>query len=145
MAITFIFILLAVGILAFAVIAQPFYEVSLDETENKTVVHDTVLTSSQLLYTNWLHDLEIDHTAGKISEQDYQIQKKQITARLERAKENKVPQVQVIGTAGGVAVEALIQDRKSERVERSAGFCSKCGAPLQQSDLFCPACGLKLK
>jgi hypothetical protein len=145
MAITFIFILLAVGILAFAVITQPFYEVSLEETQNQNGMSDSVLTASQSLYTNWLRDLEIDHMAGKISEQDYQTQKKQITARLVLAKENQVPQTLVNGDAGVPAVEALIQDRKSERVERSAGFCTQCGGPLQQSDLFCPSCGLKLK
>jgi len=43
------------------------------------------------------------------------------------------------------SIESMITDRRMERVERSAGFCVKCGTPLQRSDAFCPKCGMKLK
>lgn len=38
-------------------------------------------------------------------------------------------------------LEERIAARRSARKEKSAGFCSKCGKPLFQSDKFCPACG----
>lgn len=38
-------------------------------------------------------------------------------------------------------VEALIAARRRNRQGKAAGFCHKCGRPLQQSDRFCPKCG----
>jgi hypothetical protein len=38
-------------------------------------------------------------------------------------------------------VEAMIATRRRSRPEKAAGFCYKCGRPLQQSDRFCPKCG----
>jgi hypothetical protein len=42
-------------------------------------------------------------------------------------------------------LEVLIASRRRSRQEKSAGFCPKCGVPLQKSDLFCPKCGERLK
>jgi hypothetical protein len=42
-------------------------------------------------------------------------------------------------------LEILIASRRRTREGRSAGFCSKCGVPLQKSDIFCPKCGERLK
>lgn len=42
-------------------------------------------------------------------------------------------------------LEVLIASRRRSRQEKSAGFCPKCGGPLQKSDLFCPKCGESLK
>jgi hypothetical protein len=41
-------------------------------------------------------------------------------------------------------IEKMIDERRMERAERSAGFCSRCGSPIQQSDIFCPGCGEKV-
>jgi hypothetical protein len=41
-------------------------------------------------------------------------------------------------------LEALLASRRRDRQEKSAGFCPKCGAPVQKSDLFCPKCGKKV-
>ena len=38
-------------------------------------------------------------------------------------------------------IEAILADRKRSRSEKSAGFCHKCGGPLQTSDRICPKCG----
>jgi tRNA(Ile2) C34 agmatinyltransferase TiaS len=42
------------------------------------------------------------------------------------------------------SIEKMIVDRRRERTERSAGFCPKCGKPIQQSDQYCPGCGEKI-
>lgn len=54
------------------------------------------------------------------------------------------------GRAAGAAVaspdddlEILLANRKRERREKAAGFCPKCGGPIQKSDRFCPKCGSK--
>ena len=41
-------------------------------------------------------------------------------------------------------LEALIASRRIQRQEKSAGFCPKCGRPVQKSDKFCSACGTVL-
>ncbi len=40
-------------------------------------------------------------------------------------------------------LEALLANRRRERREKAAGFCHRCGGPLQKSDRFCPKCGAK--
>jgi hypothetical protein len=38
-------------------------------------------------------------------------------------------------------LEELIAARRRARQEKAAGFCPKCGRPLQKSDRFCSSCG----
>lgn len=38
-------------------------------------------------------------------------------------------------------LETLLANRRRTRSEKSAGFCPKCGGPVQKSDRFCPKCG----
>jgi len=38
-------------------------------------------------------------------------------------------------------LESMIAARRKTRKEKSAGFCPKCGKPVQVSDRFCPSCG----
>jgi hypothetical protein len=38
-------------------------------------------------------------------------------------------------------LEVMIANRRRNRNDKSAGFCPKCGGPVQKSDLFCPKCG----
>ncbi len=42
-------------------------------------------------------------------------------------------------------LEVLLSDRRRLRKEKSAGFCPKCGRPLQKSDYFCPKCGARIQ
>ena len=42
-------------------------------------------------------------------------------------------------------MEALIASRRRNRQGKAAGFCHKCGRPLQQSDRFCPKCGTAIE
>ncbi len=38
-------------------------------------------------------------------------------------------------------LEDLIAKRRAARQQKAAGFCTKCGKPIQQSDRFCSSCG----
>lgn len=56
----------------------------------------------------------------------------------------------VLGRSASVAVasaeddlEVLLANRRRARKDKAAGFCPKCGNPLQKSDQFCPKCGTK--
>lgn len=42
-------------------------------------------------------------------------------------------------------LEILLANRRRVRQGKSAGFCPRCGGPLQISDQFCPKCGKPLK
>lgn len=52
-------------------------------------------------------------------------------------------------------IEALLAQRRRSRAAaqpgaagsgpRAAGFCSKCGTPIQKSDRFCPKCGTRVE
>ena len=39
--------------------------------------------------------------------------------------------------------EVMLAKRRRVRLEKAAGFCPKCGQPVQKSDRFCPKCGAK--
>jgi len=41
-------------------------------------------------------------------------------------------------------LEVAIAARRRTRTSKSAGFCPKCGKPVQQADRFCPKCGVSL-
>ncbi len=41
-------------------------------------------------------------------------------------------------------LEEMIAARKRERKESAAGFCPRCGKPVQKSDKFCSKCGTTL-
>ena len=48
------------------------------------------------------------------------------------------------GTVEKDTLEDLIASRKRQRQEKTAGFCPKCGRPVQKSDKFCSRCGTTL-
>jgi hypothetical protein len=68
-----------------------------------------------------------------------------MSAEIIRLEQQSQHPGEIAADANGAEIESLISSRRMERIERSAGFCVKCGSPLQRSDLFCPGCGLKLK
>jgi anion-transporting ArsA/GET3 family ATPase len=42
-------------------------------------------------------------------------------------------------------LEIMLANRRRQRQGQSAGFCHKCGGPIQKVDQFCPKCGVKVK
>ncbi len=42
-------------------------------------------------------------------------------------------------------LEVMLANRRRRRQGQAAGFCHKCGGPIQKIDLFCPKCGVKVK
>lgn len=47
----------------------------------------------------------------------------------------------VVSTLDDDDLESMIASRRKMHKEKSAGFCPKCGKPIQASDRFCPSCG----
>ncbi len=46
-----------------------------------------------------------------------------------------------VASEAGDEVEGMVAERRKVRQEKAAGFCPKCGKPVQQSDKFCSRCG----
>jgi hypothetical protein len=119
--------------------------------------HDRVLTA--------LQELEFDYALGKIPEEDYPSQRaillqigastlrkldaiqppsgrETAEARIEAAIASRRADGNRHPANGDDDLEHLIAGRRRERQGKSAGFCSRCGSPLQSSDHFCPKCGI---
>lgn len=67
-----------------------------------------------------------------------------VAARRVEAARRTTPALTPAMAGGPLAddeLERLISARRSQRQESAAGFCPKCGHPVQRTDLFCPKCG----
>ena len=116
-----------------------------------------------------LQELEFDNALGKIPEEDYPVQRAILVKAgadvLRRIDETDPTDRQTPGhaedwietemaarraDAGTMtqeldAVELAIAARRRARLEKSVGFCTNCGNPLQHSDVFCSKCGQPVK
>lgn len=117
-----------------------------------------------------LQELDFDHALGKIPEEDYPTQRMALLqsgaevlrkldemepasgrasaeSRLEAAVAARRADARREANPAAVPadeLEAQIAARRRAREEKSAGFCPKCGKPVQKSDAFCPRCGAPL-
>lgn len=103
-----------------------------------------------------LADLDFDNTLGKIPAEDYPIQRAELVAAGAEVL-RKLDELDAAAPKPGQAapkpaaaprkpaadddLERAISARRRARERSSAGFCAKCGTPLQRSDRFCPKCG----
>ncbi len=74
-----------------------------------------------------------------------------VAARRADVGRSSRPSAETAGAEGGRdksarrdELEDLIARRKRQRGESSAGFCPRCGRPVQKSDKFCSKCGADL-
>ena len=118
-----------------------------------------------------LEELDFDHALGKIPEGDYQPTRERMLMQgaevlrqideldpekadpdLERRIETAIAERRAATAGGGASPQAMVVDaddevelqlaaRRRAREGKSAGFCSQCGSPVQESDRFCPKCG----
>ena len=118
-----------------------------------------------------LQELDFDQVLGKIPAEDFPIQRNRLLAqgaavlrkldelippetelsaedRLEVAIAERRSETRTAASAANISAGDAIEDqialRRRTREEKSAGFCPKCGRPLQKSDQFCPKCGTAL-
>ena len=141
-----VFSLLAMLVVILLIITQPFYRKSSGADHEgasrpKAVSHEEE-------YRNILkemRELKSDFKAGKLSEQDYGIQRKIMEDRaVHLLKEMSDPSAADPTTSRSATqhdIEEMVYERRMEREEQTSGFCPKCGRPMQKSDLFCPSCG----
>lgn len=58
--------------------------------------------------------------------------------------DNGGPNLQGINPESDDILEVMIANRRRQRNGKAAGFCPKCGGPVQKTDRFCPKCGATL-
>ena len=93
------------------------------------------------------HEASLSQTDMEVDERlEYAISERR-NAQLALSDENEP-----VSESGKVApidpdddLEVMIADRKRARNDKSAGFCSRCGGPIQKSDKFCFKCGATLE
>jgi rubrerythrin len=158
-----VFLLLAVVLLAGFYVTIPFFSRlrtvrSVDQTASALMAErDRVLAA--------LQELEFDHTLGKISEEEYPVQRETLVQRgadiLRQLDERQVAKSAAEPARKSVAkstakpaapavqfdddIEDLVAARRAARKEKTGGFCPQCGTPILVSDSFCPKCGHSLK
>ena len=91
----------------------------------------------------------LDEIQAQESDQDLEERiEAAIAARRADAAANKEtipePVLAVAGASPDDELELMLSNRRRARQEKSAGFCSQCGGPVQKSDRFCPKCGNSL-
>lgn len=163
-----IFFTLAVVTLVGMYIGQPYLQhrgrrVTQEDHEYSTLMADYDRA------VNTLQELDFDNSLGKVPAEDYPRQRAELLAKgadllrkldAMRPQEQKTNRDAESRMEAAVAsrradssaeksvsrledddLESLISARRKTRKERSAGFCPKCGKPVQVSDRFCPSCG----
>ena len=168
MELTAIFFSLAVLILVGVYLYAPFMERRarrVTEEEHEL----SALMAERDRVINALQELDFDFKLGKIPEDDYPTQRasllqkgadilKQIDLlapqpvaiqdteeRLERAIAARRADAAVVrAEVSDDDLESMLSARRKRRSNKSAGFCPKCGKPVQVTDRFCPSCGKSL-
>lgn len=167
-----ILLILAVLLLVVFFISRPFLEArkpvsAMQEHELSSLMaeRDRVITS--------LQELDFDNALGKIPAEDYPQQRaelvqrgtdvlrkidmiepkadttsdaeKRLEAAIAARRSDSAVQSSPASLGTDDDIETLIAARRSERKEKSGGFCPNCGRPVLMTDRFCPHCGKVIK
>jgi len=151
-----IVLLLGVVIVVVLFVAQPFTK----HWDAKVLSgHElSVFQANRENALNGLQELDSDYNLGKVPEDEYSIQRANLlklgvealrkldeiqSAQLAHPSEPIKPPVieSPIKSLADDDLEELVAKRRAARQQKAAGFCSKCGKPIFQTDRFCPSCG----
>ena len=160
-----IFFTLAVVTLVGMYVGQPFIQRRGRRATKEDHEYSTLMAEYDHV-VNTLQELDFDNSLGKVPAEDYPGQRGELLAKgaellrkideLEPQKtgrdaesrlEAAVASRRADSSSERSAVlddddlESMIAVRRKTRKEKSAGFCPKCGKPIQVSDRFCPSCG----
>lgn len=154
-----ILVLLSLVLLVIWYLTQPF----LSTPHHKQGPTEKKELQTELEYVlNLIQILDLDHDMLKIPENDYLSQHSQLELQVQKIEKkltelsnhkDETPEdpkhIQTNGKVQrpvleGDPIEALIARKKRARLEKTTGFCPKCGNPFSQSDKYCPKCGIEI-
>jgi hypothetical protein len=139
-------IMTGLGLLVVAFLARPLMDrraagVTADEhlISALQAERDKILTM--------LREIEMDQAMGKIGADDFQVQRAVLVSRGS-AVLRELDGLGVVPADGpaepedlDAAIEAAVAVRRTGSPTGGAGFCTRCGQPLQANDRFCARCG----
>lgn len=163
-----IFFTLAVVTLVGMYVGQPFIQRRGRRATQEDHEYSTLMAEYDRA-VNTLQELDFDNALGKVPAEDYPRQRAELLAKgadllrkldatqpqekkTSRDAESRIEAAVASRRADASAeksvaaiddddLEEMISSRRKTRKEKSAGFCPKCGKPVQVSDRFCPSCG----
>jgi hypothetical protein len=140
-----LFVVVAIAVLTGAYLAQPMLKHQGFAVSSVGHERSTLQASYEQILAA-LQELELDYAMGKMSEEDYQAQRKrmlasgaQILRRLDALAGDQGTADRWAGQPSD-ALEARIEAMVSQR-RGKAVFCTQCGSPLGPGDRFCSRCG----
>ena len=161
-----VFFLMGIGILAVGLLLRPFFLAYLvymsPQKKLPTHMEDVeciALREEKNRLLKLVHDLDFDHKLGKIPDEVYQEQRKELVSRgavlLKRMHQINCVDVEPFQKPSKDSprsyqeavydpsdeLEEIIAQHRRKQPERSLGFCAQCGTPYKRSDRFCPKCG----
>jgi hypothetical protein len=135
----------ALALLTVAFVALPFLQ-NRGKVTTEAERQSSKLQASRDRVLDRLQEMDIDFGMGKILDEDYRVQRQallkegaDILRRIDALKEGG--HVRPEGTDIDDEIEAAVAQIKSERKDRSGGFCPACGSEVKAGDLFCIRCG----
>lgn len=163
-----IFLVLALLVVVAVFVSRPLFKnrvtassPAVDQMEQKR----STLLAERDRTLNALYELDFDNSLGKIPPEEYPQQRaillehgadilRQIDALQDAGAESASPpasgplpardEIKPKPVDPNDELEILLANRRRSKQGKSAGFCPKCGVPLQKSDQFCPKCGVGL-
>ena len=163
-----IFLVLALLVVVAVFVSRPLFEnrVTASSPAVDQMEHNrSTLLAERDRTINALYELDFDNALGKIPSEEYPQQRaklleqgagilRQIDALQDAGEESASPpasgprptrdEIEPKPVDPNDELEILLANRRRSKQEKSAGFCPKCGVPLQKSDQFCPKCGAGL-
>lgn len=148
-----ILLIAAMVIITVAFISRPFWAPQSVVQSAFSLERSSLLAEKERILTA-LEELDTDHDLGKVMDDVYQIQRKdlllkgsEVLKELEAfgdAKQSILAEVKSETDSSDDPVEAMIAARKAGSKKSGKGqFCTKCGNKLLKGDAFCPSCGTK--
>jgi hypothetical protein len=166
-----ILLTLSVLLLVVLFIIWPFFD-SQKSTSMPQAQELSALMAEQDRVLTALQELDFDNSLGKIPAEDYHPQRAELVQRgvvalgkIDALSSKPVPmddaekriEAAIAARRADASMqvsqsvdadddlESLIAARRSERKEKSGGFCPNCGRSILSSDRFCPNCGKVIK
>ena len=99
-----------------------------------------------------IRELEFDLSMGKLTEEDFQILKRQYTQEavgymqeMDKLESPQAASSKPVGTIVEEEIEpGVAENRKRESTERKYIYCTSCGEKAEVESRFCVACGSNL-
>lgn len=162
-----VFLILAVLIITGMYLYAPFTSRA-SKIYNNSAEHElSALKAERDRVINSLQELDFDFKLGKVPAEDYPEQRQMllqkgaeilrqldeiektfssqdVETRIEKAAAKKRADASSETELDDKEIENMINERRKENKNKSAGFCPKCGKPVLVTDKFCPSCGKAL-